>query len=114
MIEILKKLESVASLAELYRSGVINLTLIRDREIYYQWDIAVKVKGRDKWDALYHVAEDYGLSWMTVLRAIKKMNPHAIGESKKSCDSPEGLRQESEASSGEIYGRSDISGCSES
>lgn len=98
MIEVLKQMEAVSPLSELCKLGIVSWTLVRDRELYFQWDIEVRVRGKDKWDAIYHIAEDWKMNWYTIYRAIKKMNPHAIGEPKKSCDSSERIEEEFRAS----------------
>jgi hypothetical protein len=73
MIEKANKLDQVFGLMNLFRDGIIPWTLLRDRDIYLQYDIYLKV-GKKSMDAREQTAEDFKVSIETVHRAIRKMN----------------------------------------
>lgn len=72
MIDIINKLDSGFSLINLFKRGIIDWTILRDRDIYLQYDIYRKM-GKRKMDAKEQTALDFDVSFDTVHRAIKRM-----------------------------------------
>ncbi len=72
MIKTINELDSQFSLIKLFRDGIIDWTILRDRDIYFQYDIYRKM-GKRKMDAKEQTALDFGVSFDTVHRAIKRM-----------------------------------------
>jgi hypothetical protein len=87
-IEIINRLDVQFGLMKLFREGIIQWTELRDRDIYLQYDIYLKM-GKSLMDAKELTAEDFKVNFKTVQRAIKKMNNEEI------CNTP--ARTEGEA-----------------
>jgi hypothetical protein len=72
MIDIINDLDNKFGLMKLFRGGIIPWTVLRDRDIYLQYDIYMKM-GKKSMDSKYQTAEDFKVDVRTVERAIKKM-----------------------------------------
>lgn len=72
MIEKTNKLDKEFGLMNLFKDGIISWTLLRDRDIYLQYDIYIKM-GLAEMDAKEQTAQAFRVSTQTVYRAIWKM-----------------------------------------
>jgi hypothetical protein len=79
-IDLVNTLDKEVGLIILCKSGVIQWTELRDRDIYLQYDIYIRM-GKPIMDAKYQTAEDFKVEVTTVKRAIWKMN-------EKICNTP--------------------------
>jgi hypothetical protein len=73
MIDTINEMDKNFGLMKLFKGGIIPWTVLRDRDIYLQYDIYRKM-GKKSMDAREQTAEDFKVSIETVLRAVKKMN----------------------------------------
>jgi hypothetical protein len=73
MIKIVNELDKSFGLMNLFKGGLIPWTVLRDRDIYLQYDIYIKM-GKREMDAKEQTAEDFKVNFRTVQRAVKKMN----------------------------------------
>lgn len=73
MIKIINDLDSKFGLLFLFKQGIIPWTVLRDRDIYLQYDIYLKL-GVCKKKAAIETSEKFKVDIRTVYRAIAKMN----------------------------------------
>lgn len=72
MIKKINELELCISLRDLQHAGIIPWTLVRDRDIYLEWDLLVR-QGMEIGMADRKIARKYGCAVKTVRRAVKTM-----------------------------------------
>jgi hypothetical protein len=72
-IDLVNKIDQEYGLMNLFKSGIVQWTELRDRDIYLQYDVYLTM-GKPIMDAKYQTAEDFKVELSTVKRAIKKMN----------------------------------------
>ncbi len=72
MINTINELDSKFNLMKLFKSGIIPWTILRDRDIYLQFDIYRKM-GKSVMDSKEQSALDFKVSIETVHRAVRKM-----------------------------------------
>jgi hypothetical protein len=73
MINTINELDKNFGLMNLFKNGIIPWTVLRDRDIFLQYDIYIRM-GKKIMDAKYQTAEDFKVDVRTVFRAIEKMN----------------------------------------
>lgn len=73
IIELLNSIDERFGLLNLVRAGVIRPIDIRDREIFFKYDIFRK-KGLRSYESIDLVCDEYRLSRTTVKTAIKRMS----------------------------------------
>jgi hypothetical protein len=72
MINIVNELDKNYGLMKLFKANIIPWTVLRDRDIYLQYDIYIKT-GLAEMDAKEQTAMTFKVSTQTVYRAIWKM-----------------------------------------
>jgi hypothetical protein len=77
MIEILNKLDSEGMLKQLFNCGLLNWTVLRDRDIYLKYDTYIK-QGRKSMEAKQFTADEFKISMRSVEKAIKKMKTSCV------------------------------------
>lgn len=77
MIKLINEMDNKFGLMNLFRQGVIPWTILRDRDIFLQYDIYIKM-GKREMDAKEQTAEDFKVNFKTVQRAIKKMRNEKV------------------------------------
>lgn len=88
-IDTINSLDKQFGLMRLFRIGIIQWTELRDRDIYLQYDIYVKM-GKGLLEAKELTATDFRVEVNTVYRAIRKMNNEEI------CNTPTGTKRETQ------------------
>lgn len=73
MINIINDMDNKFGLMNLFKAGIIPWTVLRDRDIFLQYDIYRRM-GKAIMDAKEQSALDFKVSIETVHRAVKKMN----------------------------------------
>jgi hypothetical protein len=72
-IDLVNKIDQEYGLMNLFKSGIVQWTELRDRDIYLQYDAYIKM-GQGSMDAKQNTGEGFKVDIRTVERAIKKMN----------------------------------------
>lgn len=78
MIAYLIKLDTLVPLKELHEKGIIDWKLIRDRDMFLQYDIYIK-KGFNKMKAYRKTAKEFGLKVRQTITIIHNMEDGSTG-----------------------------------
>ena len=70
--EIIKELENSPNFLKLLKRGVIPITIF-DKKVYYERFQKELKQGGNRWQAIIITSDEFGVSEMTIRRAIKFM-----------------------------------------
>lgn len=69
MIELLAKLEKVVPLSELVKAGIIDSSIVRNRDIYFKYK-ALRISGLERMEAYAELSTIFGLSTIRIIQIL--------------------------------------------